>query len=328
MPEIALVSPVASALVTLVLIAWMLKARDRLPLDVPNQRSLHVRPVPRSGGIAMMAGIVAGFAVLQTPLVVVYSVAVLVVFSHFDDLRGLPILLRFSTQLAAAAGFAYVALPEVALPLLSLIVVGIMWVTNLYNFMDGSDGLAGGMTVFGFSFLGIGAWMSGGDQAWLIECFVVAAAGAAFLVFNFPPARLFMGDAGSVPIGFLAAALSLAGWRDGDWPFWFPAAVFSPFIVDATLTLLKRASAGERIWEAHNKHYYQRLVRMGWGHRRTALAEYALMLVCGSTALWALRQPLYLQLSALLGIIALHAALALWVDSAWRRREKRSIESA
>src|SRR6266581_4435508 len=188
MPDIAFISPIASALVTLALIAWLLRAPDRLPLDVPNERSLHARPVPRSGGIAMMAGIFAGFAILQTPLV--------------------------------------------------LIVIGILWVTNLYNFMDGSDGLAGGMTVAGFAFLGAGAWMSG-DEALLIECAIVAAAGAAFLLFNFPPARLFMGDAGSVPIGFLAAVLSLSGWRDGDWPFWFPAAVFAPFIADATLTLLK-----------------------------------------------------------------------------------------
>jgi UDP-N-acetylmuramyl pentapeptide phosphotransferase/UDP-N-acetylglucosamine-1-phosphate transferase len=276
------------------------------------------------GGIAMMAGVFSGFAILQTPLVVVLPAAVLVVLSHFDDARGLPISVRLGVQFAAAAGFAYGALPGLALPLVAPIVMGIMWVTNLYNFMDGSDGLAGGMTVFGFSFLGTGAWMSG-DDALLIECAIVAAAGAAFLPFNFPPARLFMGDAGSVPIGFLAAVLSLAGWRDGDWPFWFPVAVFSPFIVDATLTLLKRAGARERIWEAHNKHYYQRLVRMGWGHSRTALAEYALMLACGTTALWALREPLYLQLSALLGLVALHAALALWVDSAWRRRE--NIES-
>jgi UDP-N-acetylmuramyl pentapeptide phosphotransferase/UDP-N-acetylglucosamine-1-phosphate transferase len=323
-PEIASVSPITSALATLLLIAWMLRAQDRLPLDVPNQRSLHVRPVPRMGGIAMMAGVFAGFAILQTPLVVVLPAAVLVVLSHFDDARGLPISVRLGVQFAAAAGFAYGALPGLALPLLAPIVVGIMWVTNLYNFMDGSDGLAGGMTVFGFAFLGTGAWMSG-DDALLIECAIVAAAGAAFLPFNFPPARVFMGDAGSVPIGFLAAALSLAGWRDGDWPFWFPVAVFSPFIVDATLTLLKRAGARERIWEAHNKHYYQRLVRMGWGHGRTALAEYALMLACGTAALWALREPLYLQLSALLGLVALHAALALWVDSAWRRRE--NIES-
>jgi len=312
-PEVASASPIASAVVALLLIAWMVRAQDRWPLDIPNERSLHVRPVPRSGGIAMMAGIFSGFAILQTPLVVVLPAAVLVAFSHFDDLRGLPISVRFGAQIAAAAGFAFWALPAVTLPFLVLTVIIILWMTNLYNFMDGSDGLAGGMTVVGFAFLGAGAWMSG-DEALLIECAIVAAAGAAFLPFNFPPARLFMGDAGSVPIGFLAAALSISGWRDGDWPLWFPVAVFAPFIADATVTLLKRAAALERIWEAHNRHYYQRLVRTGWSHRRTALAEYALMLACGATALWALRQPLYLQLAAILALVALHAGLALWVE--------------
>jgi UDP-N-acetylmuramyl pentapeptide phosphotransferase/UDP-N-acetylglucosamine-1-phosphate transferase len=149
-----------------------------------------------------------------------------------------------------------------------------------------------------------------------------------FLLFNFPPARLFMGDAGSIPIGFLAAALSLSGWRDGDWPFWFPAAVFAPFIVDATLTFAKRLISGKRTWDAHAERYCQRLVRMGWGDRKTALAEYGLMFGCGAIALWALRQPPYLQVCALAGLVALHAVLALWVDIAWRRSEKQTIDSA
>src|SRR2546425_1197319 len=280
MPDIVSISPITSALVTLALIAWLLRAPHGLPLDVPNKRSLHARPVPRSGGIAMMAGIFSGFAILQTPLVVVLPAAALVALSHFDDLRGLPIPVRFGAQLAAAAGFAFGALPAVALPHLVLVVIGILWVTNLYNFMDGADGLAGGMTVIGFAFLGAGAWMSG-DDALLAECGIVAASGAAFLLFNFPPARLFMGDAGSVPIGFLAAVLSLSGWRDGDWPFWFPAAVFSPFIADATATLFKRMLARERFWEAHKKHYYQRLVRIGGSHPGTALAGKAPMLARG-----------------------------------------------
>src|SRR2546427_7506077 len=224
MPDIAFISPIASALVTLALIAWLLRAPHGLPLDVPNPRSLHVGPVPRSGGIAMMAGIFAGFAILQTPLVVVLPAAALVALSHFDDLRGLPIPVRFGAQLAAAAGFAFGALPAVALPHLVLVVIGILWVTNLYNFMDGADGLAGGMTVIGFAFLGAGAWMSG-DDALLAECAIVAAAGAAFLPFNFPPARVLMGDPGPSPIGFLSAVLSLSCSSDGDRPLWFPAVV-------------------------------------------------------------------------------------------------------
>ncbi|HKW38422.1 MAG TPA: glycosyltransferase family 4 protein [Burkholderiales bacterium] len=304
----------------------MLMARERLPVDLPNRRSLHVRPMPRSGGIAMMAGIFTGFALMQTPLVVILPAALLVAFSHADDAAGLPVAPRLAIQAAAAAGFAYFALPMLPLPALALIIPGVLWLINLYNFMDGSDGLAGGMTVIGFSSLGAGAWLSG-DDALLIECSIVASAGAAFLLFNFPPARLFMGDAGSVPLGFFAAALSLTGWRDGDWPLWFPLAVFAPFIGDATLTLVRRFAAGERVWDAHNTHYYQRLVRMGWSHRRTALAEYGLMAACGGAALWALREPLYLQVCALLVIAALHAVLALRIDSAWRRNEKQTIES-
>src|SRR5439155_835308 len=200
------------------------------------------------------------------------------------------------------------------------IVVGIMWVTNLYNFMDGSDGLAGGMTVAGFAFLGTGAWMSG-DEALLIECAIVAAAGAAFLLFNFPPARLFMGDAGSVPIGFLAAVLSLSGWRDGDWPFWFPAAVFAPFIADATLTLFKRILARERFWEAHHKHYYQRLVRMGWSHRGTAVTAavplhalifWLLGLYQGSWRYASLPDLKRIAFACLIGALAVPALLAFF----------------
>ena len=318
-PDLALVSPIVSALVTLPLIVWMLRWRDRLPLDVPNPRSLHSHAVPRSGGIAIMAGILTGFALMQTPLVIVLPLVVLVAFSHFDDVSGLPIPVRLAAQLAATAAFAYGALPALGLPVLALVVLGALWMTNLYNFMDGSDGLASGMTVLGFSFLGAGAWLSG-DIALLADCAIVAAAAAAFLLFNFPPARLFMGDAGSIPIGFMAAALSVSGWRDGDWPLWFPAAVFAPFIVDATLTLAWRLVSGERVWDAHNRHYYQRLVRMGWGHRKTALAEYGVMLACGAVSLWALRAPPYVQAYALAGLAALLAILALWIDAAWRRR--------
>lgn len=94
-----------------------------------------------------------------------------------------------------------------------------------------------------------------------------------------------MGDAGSTLFGFLAACLGLVGWQLGIWTLWFPGLVFSPFIVDATVTLLRRLLRGEKIWRPHREHYYQRLVLSGWGHRRTVLAEYAVMVLCGGFAL-------------------------------------------
>jgi len=113
----------------------------------------------------------------------------------------------------------------------------------------------------------------------------IAAAAAAFLVFNFDPARIFLGDAGSTTLGFLAAGLGLIGWRSGTWPLGVPLLVFSPFIVDASVTLAKRMARGEKFWQAHRSHYYQRLVLSGWSHRKTAVAEYGVMIVCGLCAL-------------------------------------------
>jgi UDP-N-acetylmuramyl pentapeptide phosphotransferase/UDP-N-acetylglucosamine-1-phosphate transferase len=147
----------------------------------------------------------------------------------------------------------------------------------------------------------------------------MAAAAAGFLVFNFPPARLFMGDAGSVPLGFLAGALGVVGWSRGFWPIWFPLLVFAPFVCDATLTLLRRALRRERVWQAHRDHYYQRLVRMGFGHKGTAVIEYAAMAGCAAIALLARREPSAVQAGAVALAAAVLVAVAFWVDVRWAR---------
>ncbi len=120
-------------------------------------------------------------------------------------------------------------------------------------------------------------------------CWIIAASALGFLVWNFPPARIFMGDAGSSTLGFLVAACSL--WADQQHiaPLWVSILVFSPFIVDATVTLIRRLFRGEAVWKAHRSHYYQRLALAGWGHRRTVIWEYALMVACGTTAILVVR---------------------------------------
>jgi UDP-N-acetylmuramyl pentapeptide phosphotransferase/UDP-N-acetylglucosamine-1-phosphate transferase len=163
-------------------------------------------------------------------------------------------------------------------------VLFVVWMTNLYNFMDGIDGLAGGMTVLGFATLGVLGWL-GGDPGYALAAWLVAAAALGFLPVNFPPARLFMGDVGSVPLGFLAAAFALGGVRAGLFALWVPVLVFSPFIVDATVTLARRGLRRERVWQAHRSHHYQRLVLMGWSHRKTSLAGYVIMSGAGMTAI-------------------------------------------
>jgi UDP-GlcNAc:undecaprenyl-phosphate/decaprenyl-phosphate GlcNAc-1-phosphate transferase len=316
--------PVIAAAIAYGLMAWMLGPHGlTLPLDNPNERSLHDTPVPRTGGLAvMLAVLVAGFA-LGAPWVTLACALGLAIVSFVDDRNGLPASVRFLAQGIAAVLWLAWALPHSPLWLLVALFLSIVWVTNLYNFMDGMDGLAGGMAAFGFGAYAVAWWADGLPQPALFSASIAAAA-LAFLRFNFHPARMFMGDVGSVPLGFLAAVIGIEGWRDGVWPIWFPVAVFSPFIFDATVTLLRRATRGERVWEAHRSHYYQRLVQLGWGHRNTALAEYVLMAACALVALAAHRAPLSVQV-AVCGAGALgYAALALVVDGAWRRHRERA----
>ncbi len=130
-----------------------------------------------------------------------------------------------------------------------------------------------------------------------------------------------MGDAGSIPLGYLAAAMGLWGWQQGCWSASFPLLVFSPFIVDASVTLAKRTMRGARIAEAHREHYYQRAIQMGWSHRNVALVEYALMLGSGVSALLVLDSSLPWQ--ALLAWAGIYAALMVSLDIAWKRFERR-----
>lgn len=316
---LSLLAPVAAFLVcVLSLQALLRRGRERLPLDLPNERSLHQAPVPRVGGLALMAGVVAAAFLLDIFRIGIALALALAAVSFLDDLRSLPARVRLSCHAVAAAAFLAWAAPGEGALWLTLYFLGLVWMTNLYNFMDGSDGLAGGMAVIGLTAYALAAWSAGAVGLALLFA-SIAAASAGFLVFNFPPAKVFMGDAGSIPLGFLAAAGGIHGTVTGLWPLWFPLLVFSPFSVDATLTLLKRALRRERLWQAHRDHYYQRLVRMGWGHRRTALAEYAIMLACAAAALAFQRQGTSAWLVLACAAALVYLALALMVDQRWRQ---------
>jgi UDP-GlcNAc:undecaprenyl-phosphate GlcNAc-1-phosphate transferase len=280
-------APVASFALTWLAITVLLRSFSDRILDHPNERSLHEQPVPRTGGMGVAAGIAAGVLLVSPvswwPLWV--GAAFLVGVSFLDDLVGLPIVGRLIAHFIAA-GLCVTGLmvDQMGVLWIAVAIVAAVWMTNLYNFMDGMDGLAGGMALFGFGFLAIAAWLADDRSLALVSLSIAVAAGA-FLLFNFHPARMFLGDAGSTTFGYLAAGLGLIGWRDGAWSLWFPMLVFSPFIIDATVTLLRRMVQGERFWQAHRKHFYQRLVLSGWSHRKTSLAEYGVMCACGIGAL-------------------------------------------
>ena len=274
-------------------------------LDHPNARSLHTRPTPRSGGVAIFVALSVAVGLwgldagLTSSLYGLGAGAGLVAaLSFLDDRKGLPVSVRLPGHLVAAALLVIggLALPEFTLPgfawhwpvwlgvLTSMLFL--IWMINLYNFMDGMDGFAAGMAVIGFGTFAVLGYLASNPDFVMLNLMIVAAA-AGFLCFNFPPARIFMGDTGSSLLGLLAGGISIWGARAGVFPFWVALLVFSPFIVDATVTLLRRLGRGERVWQAHKSHYYQRLVQSGWGHKKTVLHEYVLMLACGLSALLA-----------------------------------------
>jgi UDP-GlcNAc:undecaprenyl-phosphate GlcNAc-1-phosphate transferase len=306
-------------------VGWMARSRAaRIALDKPNERSLHATPVPRTGGIGLLLGIAAAWAAIgpQLPWPFWGALALLISISLLDDVRGLSAAVRLAAHLLAAAlaALALFGLSESML-LLAAAVLAIGWMCNLYNFMDGSDGLAGGMAVSGFLAYAIAAWLAGSAQFAMLNL-AVAAAAAGFLLHNFHPARIFLGDAGAVPLGFLAAAFGIIGWQQGDWIWWFPLLVFSPFIVDASATLLRRLLAGARVWEAHRDHYYQRLVQLGLGHRGTALAEYALMSLCAFAGLWAMTLERKGQYLVLIATGLLYVVTIIGIERLWRKRQR------
>jgi UDP-GlcNAc:undecaprenyl-phosphate/decaprenyl-phosphate GlcNAc-1-phosphate transferase len=313
-------APVLAFLASFAMLVWMIRYRPAwLPLDRPNTRSLHRDLVPRAGGVAILLGAVIGSILAGTWEIRWLALAlVLAAVSWVDDRRGLPVAARISVQTIVAILFLWFSGQGLHWAMLLLAAIAIVWMANLYNFMDGSDGLAGGMSVIGFGCYAIAAWMAGDNQLSLV-CWCLIAATLAFLVFNVPPAKIFMGDVGSVPVGFLAAAIGFFGWREGIWPIWFPLLVFSFFIIDATATLLRRAVRGERVWEAHRDHAYQRLIRSGWSHRRLMLISWSIMFLAGVTALVLLDQHVAVVTAGLVGWFTIYFGLLTAVEARWTR---------
>lgn len=321
---------------------FLIRTRGHLSiLDHPNDRSLHCIPVPRTGGLAIWAGTAAGLGVFLaafgsiTGLERTITAAILVVgISFMDDRSHVPVAIRLIIHAIASALIvsAVFSVETTVLPLVgfspSRLVIFLLWMLfsiwmiNLYNFMDGMDGLAGGMATLGFGALGLLGYLAGSDGFATFNWIIAAAAGG-FLLWNFPPARIFMGDAGSATLGLLAAASAFWASVGGLFPLWISLLVFAPFVADASITLVRRLSNGERIWKAHRTHYYQRLVQAGWNHRRAVLWEYALMFLCASLAVVALRSSPDVQRFLILGIGMLFA-LAIFavrrIETAFRKR--------
>jgi UDP-GlcNAc:undecaprenyl-phosphate/decaprenyl-phosphate GlcNAc-1-phosphate transferase len=290
-------APLLSFLVAYLLISWLVKSNALKILDFPNSRSLHSTPISRAGGVGLIVAILIGWMSFSAilPIVLWVGTGLLALISLADDMINLSVWKRLFVHFAVAVGFsAMLLLNSYSWGMVIVIGFAMVWMINLFNFMDGSDGLAGGMALIGFGYYGVAALLAGDSEFAMVNFCIMAAAGA-FLRFNFHPAKIFMGDVGAVPLGFLAAALGILGWVYELWTLWLPILIFSPFIADATVTLVKRLFRGEKIWQAHHEHYYQRIVQSGFGHRNTALLGYMLMLMVGGSTVWADNSELIAQ---------------------------------
>ncbi len=324
---LSLLPGAASALTLSWLVTWLLlRHRARLPLAAPNDRSLHLRPVPRVGGLAIWAGwaplALIGLAAMPGGAPAWIAWLALVLVSLRDDRVGVHPAVRLAVHGAAAMLTAAMLIDDVRahLVLAAFVALAIAWSSNAFNFMDGSDGLAAAMGIVGFTAYALAA----GAAGWSFGYWTLVAAVLPLAFANAPPARLFLGDCGAVPLGFLAGACGAGEWLRGTWPGWFPLLVFLPFLADATLTLGKRLARGERVWLAHREHYYQRLHQLGAGHAGTLVAYGTLMLATAATAVWTLRAEPARGWIVLGSWCAALAVVYLAIDYHWRRRAPSS----
>jgi UDP-N-acetylmuramyl pentapeptide phosphotransferase/UDP-N-acetylglucosamine-1-phosphate transferase len=263
-------------------------------VDRPNRRSSHTVPTPRGGGLAPVAAVLAiwgGLAAAgRAPPgigLVVLGGAALAAVSWIDDVRGLPPLPRLFVQFGAVA-LGMTALPPAGFA--ASAATGLLWVwwVNLFNFMDGIDGLAGSEAAA----IGLGAALFlalSGEVEAALPAAALAGAALGFLLWNRAPARVFLGDVGSVPLGYLSGFLLLGLALQGHWRLALILPLY--FLADASVTLGRRLIRGERVWQAHREHFYQRAVQRGLGHaavvRRVVAADLALVLLgCAAEYGW------------------------------------------
>ncbi len=305
-------------------------------MDVPNQRSSHARPVPKAGGVAIVATFIAGLVTLYfvADLAKIEDrhfwgflacVALLATVSFVDDVNQRSYFAKLAAQMlcAGAVIVAGLTVEKLWVPMLGQVPLGwlaylvtFLWVvglTNAYNFMDGLDGLAAGVAVIAGCFLGAIAFSQQSFFVYAVSYALVASA-LGFLVFNFPPARIFMGDAGSTFFGFTFAALAVIGAHLdlGHLSFYVVPMLLFQFIFDTFFTFIRRLARGEPVHLAHRMHLYQLLQRSGYSHRAVALFHYAVALAQGVGALAIVKLEPQYRVLAFAPFLAFNSVYAWW----------------
>jgi len=313
-------------------------------IDHPNDRSSHLIPTVRGGGISIMAGMFIAAACVSRqfedgPLLLISFAGLgLAVVSFIDDLRTVGVVQRLGCQLLAAVVAIYalrvssieVALSEsssVQVPFLLSVGVGVLWITgytNAFNFMDGINGLAGGqalVTSLGTAVL-VGIQLQSLQAAPVLVSLCLAGASLGFLQHNFPKADMFMGDVGSAPIGYLLAVLTLWSALIVGWWMLIPLALLhANFVLDSGITFIRRVLHGDRWYEAHREHFYQRLLRSGRSHTFVTFLEIALQVVVFGLMVIYLSATDFARILLILGTIGIWLAFFAYCEVCFRRSQ-------
>ncbi len=305
--------------------------RDKQIVDRPNSRSMHQGDIPRGGGLVIVFMIIMAtliLAIFDERSLFFFTFTLLIVgwaaLSWADDRLDLMPMLRLGVQvmLAVATVFLFGWIDRllgyqlgVFGPILS--VLGVLWMANLNNFMDGMDGLAASQAIVASITLGI--WfLYLGDVQLAIICLVIFSASYAFLFWNWRPAKIFMGDVGSITVGAIYATLIILAANRHDLPILSLLLIFAVFIVDATITILNRIRRGEQFWLPHRSHFYQRAGLLGISHAKIVMIAICLMTLC---SLFASLSVLYRDIIALLLVVPL---FLLFVVGYWVTRLERA----
>jgi UDP-N-acetylmuramyl pentapeptide phosphotransferase/UDP-N-acetylglucosamine-1-phosphate transferase len=318
-----LLAGVAAVLSFLLAGAWRQFALRRRLLDAPGPRRLHQQPTPRGGGIAIALVLLAAIAWQgQGGDALFLGLLVTAAAGLADDLRNLSALPKLMLQILGALPLAWTwpLAPELLgaaggfSAALVLVLVGV----NFWNFMDGSNGLAASQALLvGIGLAGLAGLAS--PVGWL--GLVLAAACLGFLPHNLPQARLFLGDVGSLTLGFAVAGLSLWALSRADAGAWPLLLLPSAMLVDAGLTLLGRLLRGQKFWRAHREHLYQRAVAHGWSHARVCAAYFGWTALALALALWLEPMPSAFQAAVAATWLAAGVAVYFWAGRSWPRHE-------
>lgn len=326
-----------AALASFLITRWMRRIALQMGIvDIPNARSSHVRPIPRGGGVGIIAGFLLIVLVLThqdlfpAPAGWVISLGTLSIaaLGWMDDTRRLSATVRLTVQvlIASAVVYALGGFPQFRFgswlmewdvfgSILSI--VGLVWLINLYNFMDGIDGLAASQaSVAGLGITGISASLFSSQIGFSLVAVGLAASSVAFLYWNWPPAQIFMGDVASGTLGFIFGVLALVSEMYAGPPLIVWLLLLGLFVTDTTLTLIDRWRHGERVTEAHRDHLYQRLVRAGFSHRQVTLSAIGLNVVVLWPAAWISARHMHLAPWIFISVFSVLAVL-WWMALRW-----------